>query len=159
MNLLTGEYWNEAFRSCGKTCFRGRAPGAGGLRHCTPARAKDSRTVLTATRAELDLSRQEAVERWLKSQQPEALFFAAAKVGGILANSAPIRPTSFTTTSLLRRTLSTPPTWLASKSLVFLGSSASIRQKLAPQPISEDVLLTAPGAHKRMVRNRKDRRR
>ena len=94
--------------------------------------AQESCTVLTAGRAELDLRRQEPVERWLEEKRPDAVFFAAAKVGGILANST-IRRSSFTTTSPSKRTSSTPPIWPASRSSCSWGRLASIRSlRLSP---------------------------
>src|SRR5262245_48349546 len=50
--------------------------------------AQERCTVLTVARAELDLTRQAAVEQWLADTRPQAIFVAAAKVGGILANSS-----------------------------------------------------------------------
>src|SRR5262245_21533033 len=48
-------------------------------------------TLLTVKREDLDLTRQEEVERWMNKQRPQAVFIAAAKVGGIVANaSAPV---------------------------------------------------------------------
>lgn len=53
-------------------------------------------TLLSASRQELDLTRQEQVERWMAANRPDAMFIAAAKVGGILANST--SPASSSTT-------------------------------------------------------------
>ena len=131
----------KPFDLAGKRVF---VAGHGGLVGSAIVRqlALESCTVLTATRAELDLSRQEAVERWLKSQKPEALFLAAAKVGGILANSA--YPADFLYDNIVIETNLIHAAYLAGvKKLVFLGSSC-IYPKLAPQPISEDALLTGP---------------
>lgn len=98
-------------------------------------------TVLTATRNELDLSRQEAVERWIERERPDAVFFAAAKVGGILANST--CPADFLYDNLVIETNIIHAAYRARvKKLVFLGSSC-IYPKLAPQPIPEDALLTS----------------
>ena len=49
--------------------------------------ASENCAVLTATRAELDLTDQSAVDRWMASNRPQVVFLAAAKVGGILANA------------------------------------------------------------------------
>jgi GDP-L-fucose synthase len=104
--------------------------------------AQESCTVLTAGRAELDLRRQESVERWLEEQRPDAVLFAAAKVGGILANST--FPAQFLYDNLAIETNLIHAAYLAGvKKLVFLGSSC-IYPKLAPQPIKEDALLTGP---------------
>ena len=50
--------------------------------------ASENCQVLTATRAELDLTRADAVDAWLAAQRPQAVIVAAAKVGGILANDS-----------------------------------------------------------------------
>ena len=55
--------------------------------------AHESCSVLTAERSEVDLRRQDEVDRWLKETRPDAIFQAAARVGGILANST--RPADF----------------------------------------------------------------
>jgi GDP-L-fucose synthase len=104
--------------------------------------ARESCTVLTAGRAELDLRRQESVERWFEAERPDAVFIAAAKVGGILANST--YPALFLYDNLAIETNLIHTAYLAGvKKLVFLGSSC-IYPKLAPQPIVEDALLTGP---------------
>ncbi len=104
--------------------------------------AQESCTVLTAGRAELDLRRQESVERWLDAERPDAVFFAAAKVGGILANST--YPAQFLYDNLAIETNLIHASYQAGvKKLVFLGSSC-IYPKLAPQPIKEEALLSGP---------------
>src|SRR5580692_7484685 len=60
--------------------------------------ARENCTVLAATHKELDLTRQADVERWMAANKPEAIFVAAAVVGGILANDT--RPTDFLTDNL-----------------------------------------------------------
>ena len=50
--------------------------------------ASESCEIITADRSAVDLTRQEAVERWMAEVRPQAIFVAAAKVGGILANSS-----------------------------------------------------------------------
>jgi GDP-L-fucose synthase len=104
--------------------------------------ASENCTVLTAPRAELDLTRQEQVERWMEASRPDAMFIAAAKVGGILANAT--HPAKFLYENLLiEANLIHAAHRNGVKKLVFLGSSC-IYPKLAPQPISEDALLTGP---------------
>ncbi len=99
-------------------------------------------TVLTGARAELDLTRQEPVERWMEAQRPDAVFAAAAKVGGILANSA--YPAQFLYDNLaIEANLIHASHRTGVMKLVFLGSSC-IYPKLAPQPIKEEALLTGP---------------
>ena len=98
--------------------------------------------ILTATRAELDLRRQAEVEAWVAARRPHAVFLAAARVGGILANDS--YPADFLYENLA---IETNVLEAARQSgvakLMFLGSSC-IYPKLAPQPIAEDALLTGP---------------
>ena len=104
--------------------------------------ATENCTILTATRSEVDLTRQVEVERFVKDQKPDAIVLAAAKVGGILANDT--YPADFLYENLL---IETSVFGAANANnvnrLLFLGSSC-IYPKLAPQPITEDALLTGP---------------
>ena len=98
--------------------------------------------VLTAGRAEMDLSRQDAVERWMAQNRPEAVFVAAAKVGGILANNS--FPADFLYQNIIiEANLIHAAYQVGVEKLVFLGSSC-IYPKFAPQPIPEEALLTGP---------------
>ena len=98
--------------------------------------------VLTAPRPGVDLRRQEEVERWMRSQQPDAVFLAAARVGGIRANST--RPAEFIYDNLAIQSAVIESARRAGVGkLLFLGSSC-IYPKLAPQPIAEGALLTGP---------------
>lgn len=96
--------------------------------------------ILTADRQTLDLTRQDEVDSWLTQNRPQAIFLAAAKVGGILANNS--YPASFLFQNLM---IEANIIEAARKSevekLLFLGSSC-IYPKLAPQPITENALLT-----------------
>ncbi len=104
--------------------------------------AQEGCTVLTAGREELDLTRQEPVERWMKEKSPQALFIAAAKVGGILANAS--FPAQFLYDNLvIAANLIHAAHKAGVEKLVFLGSSC-IYPKLAPQPVQEEALLTGP---------------
>lgn len=100
------------------------------------------RKVITVDRSILDLRRQPEVEFWLRANQPTAIVFAAAKVGGILANST--FPADFIYDNL---TIQTNVIHGAHKAgvdrLVFLGSSC-IYPKFAEQPIAESALMTGP---------------
>lgn len=97
---------------------------------------------VTASRRELDLTRQESVEGWIRETHPEAIFLAAAKVGGIEANS--MLPADFLVDNL---TISTNVIHAAASNgvekLLFLGSSC-IYPKFSEQPIKEDQLLQGP---------------
>lgn len=98
--------------------------------------------ILTRTREELDLTNQAAVEEFFSKEEPEYVFLAAAKVGGILANST--YPGEFIVENLLIQTnvIRTAHQYGARK-LMFLGSSC-IYPKYAQQPIREEELLTGP---------------
>ena len=98
--------------------------------------------VLTRSRAELDLTDKQAVRAFFETAQPDYVFLAAAKVGGILANDT--YPADFIRENLEIQTNVIDSAWRAGvKKLVFLGSSC-IYPKFAAQPISEDALLTGP---------------
>ena len=99
-------------------------------------------TILTATRDELDLRDQAAVDRWMAKNRPQAVFLAAAKVGGILANAT--RPADFLYDNLMIEANVISAAHRSSvEKLLFLGSSC-IYPKVAEQPIREDSLLTGP---------------
>src|ERR1043166_2786525 len=98
--------------------------------------------LLLPSRVELDLRDQAAVESFFASAEPEYVFLAAAKVGGILANSS--RPAEFIRDNLAIQTNVIHSAWRHRvRKLVFLGSSC-IYPKFAPQPIKEEYLLTGP---------------
>ena len=98
--------------------------------------------VLTVTRQEVDLCRQDQVEAWLEEVKPEAVFVPAAKVGGILANDT--YPADFLYENLMIEANIIHTAYkVGVEKLLFLGSSC-IYPKLAPQPIPEDALLTGP---------------
>lgn len=95
-----------------------------------------------ATRAELDLCNREAVFDFMQTNKPDAVIIAAAKVGGIVANST--FPVEFLSENVQVQTnLMDAAHQFNVERLVFLGSSC-IYPKFAPQPISEDSLLTGP---------------
>ncbi len=98
--------------------------------------------VLTADRKQVDLTRQADVEAWFASERPEYVFVAAAKVGGIHANDT--YPAQFIRDNLAIQTNLIHAAWQAGvRKLCFLGSSC-IYPRLAPQPMTEDALLTGP---------------
>ena len=104
--------------------------------------ASEPCAVLTADRAELDLTRQADVEAWMAANRPDAIVLAAAKVGGILANDT--QPAEFIHDNLAIETNIIHAAHLAGvKKLLFLGSSC-VYPKLCPQPIKEEYLLTGP---------------
>jgi GDP-L-fucose synthase len=98
--------------------------------------------LLSVERAEVDLRNQSAVERWMGDHRPQVVVVAAAKVGGILANSS--YPVDFLYDNLMiQQNIVHAAHRLDCEKLLLLGSSC-IYPKLAPQPISEDALLTGP---------------
>lgn len=104
--------------------------------------ASEDCEILTATRGELDLTRQQAVEDWMAANRPQAIFLAAAKVGGIHANDT--YPADFIYENLAVETnVIHSAHRFGVEKLLFLGSSC-IYPKLAPQPMSEEQLLTGP---------------
>jgi len=99
-------------------------------------------TILTAGREAVDLRRQAEVEAWLDAERPDAVVVAAARVGGILANAT--RPAEFLYDNLAIEANIIHAAWKTGVSkLLFLGSSC-IYPRLAPQPITEEALLTGP---------------
>ncbi len=98
--------------------------------------------LLTATRDQLDLRDQAAVNYWFRANRPEYVFHAAGTVGGILANST--RPAEFIYDNMMMHATVVHAAHLhAVTKLLYLGSSC-IYPRLAPQPIAESALLTGP---------------
>jgi GDP-L-fucose synthase len=98
--------------------------------------------VLTVGREAVDLRRQAETEDWLAEARPDAVFLAAATVGGIMANDR--RPADFIYDNLAIETNIVHGAHKAGVGkLLFLGSSC-IYPRMAPQPIPEDALLTGP---------------
>ncbi|MDB5716714.1 MAG: NAD-dependent epimerase/dehydratase [Sphingomonas bacterium] len=104
--------------------------------------AEEGCAVLTAARAELDLRDQAAVREWFGRMRPDAVFLAAAKVGGILANDS--LPADFLYENMMiEANIIEAAHRVDVEKLLFLGSSC-IYPKFAPQPIQEAALLTGP---------------
>ncbi|WP_027187357.1 GDP-L-fucose synthase [Desulfovibrio cuneatus] len=98
--------------------------------------------IITRTSKELDLRNQQNVANFFAKEQPEYVFLAAAKVGGIHANNT--YPADFIRDNLQMQTNVIDAAWKnGCKKLLFLGSSC-IYPKLCPQPIKEEYLLTGP---------------
>ncbi len=98
--------------------------------------------VLAPDRRDLDLTKQPAVADWMRTQRPDVVVVAAAKVGGILANST--YPVDFLYENLMIAANAIHAAHAANVTkLLFLGSSC-IYPRAAPQPMSEDALLTGP---------------
>lgn len=98
--------------------------------------------LITLTHGDLDLTRQSDVEAFFQKEKPDAVILAAAKVGGIGANST--FPADFIYQNLMIATNVIHGAYKAGvKKLINLGSSC-IYPKLAPQPLKEESLLTGP---------------
>jgi GDP-L-fucose synthase len=129
------------FELKGKTVF---VAGHGGMVGSALLRrlASEDVKLMTAPRSELDLRDQAAVNRWFAEKRPQALFLAAAKVGGIVANDA-LRA-EFLYDNLVIATNVIHAAYVnGAEKLVFLGSSC-IYPRLAEQPLREDSMLTGP---------------
>ena len=97
--------------------------------------------IITRTHSELDLTRQEPVERFFSEEKPEYVFLAAAKVGGIAANMNALA--DFMYENMIMEMNVIHAAWQnGCKKLEFLGSSC-IYPRLAPQPMQESCLLTS----------------
>jgi GDP-L-fucose synthase len=104
--------------------------------------ASEGVELLTVPRSEMDLRDQVAVFNWFAKNRPQAVFFAAAKVGGIVANNT-LRA-EFIYDNLVQATTVIHAAHMSgAEKLMFLGSSC-IYPKLAPQPLREDSMLTGP---------------
>jgi GDP-L-fucose synthase len=98
--------------------------------------------LLTVGRGELDLRDRAATASWVARNKPQAVFVAAAKVGGILANDN--RPAEFIGDNLAIESSVVHSAWANGvEKMLFLGSSC-IYPRDAAQPMSEDALLTGP---------------
>ena len=101
---------------------------------------KGCTNIVTRTHAELDLTDQQAVKTFFEQEKPDHVYLAAAKVGGIHANNT--FPAEFIYDNLMVQNNVIHHAFLSGvRKLLFLGSSC-IYPKLAPQPMSEDALLT-----------------
>ena len=113
--------------------------------------------VLTATREQLDLRDQAAVNHWFQANRPEYVFLVAGTVGGIMANST--RPAEFLYDNMMIHATVVHASHLFDVTkLLYLGSSC-IYPRHAAQPITETELLTGRArTNERAVRDREDRR-
>jgi GDP-L-fucose synthase len=104
--------------------------------------ASEGCEILTVSRTEVDLKNQAEVSAWVEKTRPDAVFLAAAKVGGILANDS--FPADFLYDNLMiEANIIEASHRVGLEKLLFLGSSC-IYPKFAAQPITEDALLTGP---------------
>jgi len=104
--------------------------------------ASENCEVITAGRDRVDLLDQAQTHKWIARNKPDAVFLAAAKVGGIYANDT--YPAEFIYNNLMIESNIIHGSYLAGvEKLVFLGSSC-IYPKMAQQPMKEEALLTGP---------------
>jgi GDP-L-fucose synthase len=102
--------------------------------------ARENCELITAARAELDLRRQADTESWLQRMQPDAIFVAAATVGGILENTK--KPADFLYDNLMIETNVIEAARRAGVKKVLLIGSATVYPARTPQPIPEEALLS-----------------
>lgn len=98
--------------------------------------------VVVATRADVDLLHQAAVEAWLSRVRPDAVLIAAGRVGGILANSR--RPAEFVYENLMIEAHLIHGAWSAGVKRVLNFGSSCMYPKDCPQPMRPDHLMTGP---------------
>jgi GDP-L-fucose synthase len=98
--------------------------------------------LLTVGRSEVDLRDQAAVFKWFADKRPQAVFLAAAKVGGIVANNT-LRGEFLYDNLIIAANVIQAAHTNGTEKLMFLGSSC-IYPRLAPQPLREDSMLTGP---------------
>lgn len=104
--------------------------------------AQEDCKIITVSRQQCDLTRQSEVEAWMAKARPDAVFMAAAKVGGIVANES--YPADFLYSNLMIEANVTAAAHRSGvEKMLFLGSSC-IYPKMAQQPITEDALLSGP---------------
>jgi GDP-L-fucose synthase len=105
-------------------------------------RAAGHEQLVTATREQLDLRDQAAVNYWFRANRPEVVFLVAGTVGGILANAT--RPAEFLYDNMMIHATVVHAAYLHKvRRLLYLGSSC-IYPRQADQPMREDALLTGP---------------
>ncbi len=108
---------------------------------CRALEKQGYHNIITRTHAELDLCRQSEVEAFFAQEKPEYVFLAAAKVGGIMANSEALADFMYDNMMLEMNVIH--EAWKHNcKKLLFLGSSC-IYPRMAPQPMPESCLLTS----------------
>ena len=99
---------------------------------------KENCQVIKTPRSETDLMDKQSLDRWMSSNNPDAVIICAAKVGGILANQS--YPVDFLYNNLIMQCNLINSSYKHKvKKLIFLGSSC-IYPKFSPQPITEEIL-------------------
>jgi GDP-L-fucose synthase len=132
---------SKIFELTGKRIYVAGHRGMVGSATIRALRRRGLQTI-TADRQSLDLREQSAVQKFLEGQRPDVVVVAAAKVGGILANSS--YPAEFLYDNLMiASNLTAAAAKTGVKKLIYLGSTC-IYPRLAEQPINEEALLTGP---------------
>ena len=138
--FLSGRAAVRPLMNPGSRSIRRRSPGPCRIRAHTRAREEGFASVLSATREQLDLRDQAAVNYWFRANRPEYVYLVAGTVGGIMANST--RPAEFIYDNMLiHATVVHAAHVYGVKKLLYLGSSC-IYPRDASQPMSESALLT-----------------
>ncbi|WP_439402325.1 GDP-L-fucose synthase family protein [Bradyrhizobium sp. DASA03068] len=130
-----------AFELKGKTVFVGGHRGMVGAALMRRL-AREQVDLLTVSRSEVDLRDQAAVTAWFAAKRPQAVFLAAAKVGGIVANNT-LRAEFLHDNLAISSNVIQAAHANRCEKLMFFGSSC-IYPRLAPQPLREDSMLTGP---------------
>ena len=104
--------------------------------------AREACDVLIAPREDVDLRERAAVDAWLTANRPDAVFLAAAKVGGILANAS--APADFLFDNLAIQANVIDAAWRAGVGKLLILGSSCVYPRDAPQPLREESLLTGP---------------
>jgi GDP-L-fucose synthase len=131
----------ELFSLRGKSVFVSGHNGLVGSAVVRALRGKDN-SILTASRAEMDLRDQQQVNEWFQRHRPQVVIHVAGTVGGIHANNS--RPVDFLYDNTLIHLTVLKAAWKYSvEKLLYLGSSC-IYPRDCPQPIKEEFLLTGP---------------
>ncbi len=94
------------------------------------------------SKADLDLTRQKAVEEFFQAEQPDVVFVAAARVGGIFANNT--YRAEFSYTNLAIQTNVIHAAWQAKVKGILFFSSSCVYPRACPQPMKEDYLFSGP---------------
>ncbi|WP_349628446.1 GDP-L-fucose synthase family protein [Bradyrhizobium liaoningense] len=132
---------NVPFKLAGKTVYVAGHQGMVGTA-LVRRLARENVELLTVDRREVDLCNQAAVFDWFAKTQPQVVFLAAAKVGGIVANNTLRAEFIYDNIAIEANVLQAAHLSGAEK-LMFFGSSC-IYPKLAPQPLREDSMLSGP---------------
>lgn len=133
---------SSSLMSPGQSVFVAGHRGLVGSALVRRLRAAGYSRLLAVTHDDLDLTEQAAVDAWFARERPEAVFLAAAKVGGIRANDR-YRGDFIYRNLMIEANVIHAAYTHGTKKLLFLGSSC-IYPKLAPQPLREESLLTGP---------------